>query len=224
MNLPATLFVFGSDWLWLGNIIFLLLVRALSLARWRELLDNNIRVNALVGLLFGISAIWQVCAGIRPGFSFHLDGATLFLLMFGWPIALITLSLVMLGTWIITHQDLTTLGVNGLMMLVIPMLFSEGLLRFSQRYLPKNPFLFVLLNGFVCAACAILLMMSVTALLLLAMSHYTWPEISHHYFVSAPALMYAEAFVTGAMITAFAVSQPEAVKNFCEVEYSVQRT
>ena len=96
MNLPASLF--GSDWLWLGNLIFLaLLARALQFAQWRELFANNIRFNALVGLLFGISVLWQLSAGIRPGFNFHLVGATLFLLMFGWPIALIIFGLFLIG-------------------------------------------------------------------------------------------------------------------------------
>ena len=218
MNLPASLF--ASDWLWLGNLIFLvLLARALRFARWRELFANNIRFNALVGLLFGISVLWQLSAGIRPGFNFHLVGATLFLLMFGWPIALITLALVMLGTWIYADMDLITLGINGLLMLAIPMLFSEWLLRVSQRNLPKNLFLFVLLNGFACAGFAMMLMVAATTLVLLALSHYTWPEIQYHYLIPAPILIFAEAFATGAMITAFTVSQPEAVKNFSEKDY-----
>ncbi len=218
MNLPASLF--ASDWLWLGNLIFMvLLARALQFAQWRELLDNSIRFNALVGLLFGISVLWQLSAGIRPGFNFHLVGATLFLLMFGWPIALIALALVMLGTWIYADMDLITLGINGLLMLAIPMLFSEWLLRFSQRNLPKNLFLFVLLNGFACAGFAMMLMMAATTLVLLALSHYTWVEIRYHYLIPAPILIFAEAFATGAMITAFTVSQPEAVKNFSEKDY-----
>jgi len=218
MNLPASLF--GSDWLWLGNLIFfVLMTRALHFARWQELFANHTRFNALVGLLFGITVFWQLSAGIRPGFNFHLIGSTLFLLMFGWPIALITLALVMLGTWIYADMDLITLGINGLLMLAIPILFSELLLRFSQRHLPKNFFLFVLLNGFACAGFAIMMMMFATTLVLLALSHYTWQEIQYHYFIPAPILMFAESFATGAMITAFTVSQPEAVMNFSEKEY-----
>jgi len=220
MNLPASLF--GSDWLWLGNLIFLvLLARALQFAKWRELLDNNIRFNALIGLLLGITVLWQLSAGIRPGFNFHLVGSTLFLLMFGWPIALVTLTLVMLGTWIYTDIDLITLGINGLLMLATPMLFSELLLRFSQRHLPKNLFLFVMLNGFACAGFAMMMMMIATTLTLLALSHYTWPEIQYHYLIPAPILIFAESFATGAMITAFTVSQPEAVKNFSEQDYLI---
>lgn len=218
MNLPASLFT--SDWLWLGNFLFaVLLMRALRHAQWRELINNHVRTNALVGLLFCTTVFWQLNAGIRPGFNFHLIGSTLFVLMFGWSIALITLSMVMLGTWIYTGIELTTLGLNGLLMLAAPMLFSEWLLRFSQRRLPKNPFLFFMLNGFACAAFATLVMIIATTLLLLSLSHYTWQEIQYHYYIPAPILMFAEAFTTGAVITAFAVSQPEAIMNFSVEDY-----
>jgi len=218
MNLPASLF--DSDWLWLGNLMFVVLLwRAVQFARWRELFGNSIRFNALVGLLLGITVLWQLSAGVRPGFSFHLIGSTLFLLMFGWPIALLALALVMLGTWIYTGMDLNSLGINGLLMLGIPMLISEMVLRFSQRHLPKNLFLFVMLNGFACAGFAMMMMMVATTLVLLGLSHYTWPQIQYHYFIPAPILIFAESFATGAMITAFTVSQPEAVKNFSEADY-----
>ena len=52
---------------------------------------------------------------------------------------------------------LITLGLNGLLMVAIPVLFSDWLLRFSKRNLPKNLFLFVLWNGFFCGAFSIVL-------------------------------------------------------------------
>lgn len=218
MNLPSSLFV--SDLLWLANLIFIIvLVRAMKSAKWRELLDNNLRFNALVGLLLATTLFWQLNAGIRPGFNFHLIGATVFVLMFGWEIALIALSLVMLGTWLYKGMDPTALGLNGLLMLTVPVLISEWLLRLSQRYLPKNFFMFVLLNGFFCGGFAIAMMMIATTLVLLALSHYSWGEIQYHYLIPAPILIFTEAFATGAVITGFTVAQPEAVKNFSVKDY-----
>jgi len=77
----------------------------------------------------------------------------------------------------------------------------------------------VLLNGFACAGLSIAMMMVATTLVLMALSHYTWPEILYHYITPAPILIFAEAFATGAMITGFTIAQPEAVKNFSEDDY-----
>jgi uncharacterized membrane protein len=209
VNLPAQLF--SSEWLWLTNIVFgIILYRAARGAPWRIVLDNAVMVNALVGLVFGAFIFWQLNVGIHPGINFHILGSTLFMLLFGWHIAIVTITLVMLATWLRTDTSLITLGINGLLMIVIPVLFSEWLLRFSKRNLPKNLFLFVLLNGFVCAALCIMLNTLLTTLLLLSLSHY---------LVAVPLLMLSEGFTTGMLITAFTVFQPESVMNFSDEEY-----
>lgn len=218
MNLPASLI--GSDWLWLANVGYaFLFYRALRAAAWRAVLANRLMVNALVGLGIGAFFLWQFSAGIRPGFNFHILGATLFVLMFGWPLATVSITLVMTATWFRMGLDWVALGLNGVLMIAIPVFFSEWLLRFSQRNLPKNLFLFVLWNGFVCAGIAVLLNVLATTLLLLALSHYTWGEIQRHYLIAAPIILLTEAFVTGMLITAFTVFQPEAVANFSIADY-----
>jgi uncharacterized membrane protein len=218
MNLPAQLFT--HDWLWLCDFLFgFYLYRAIRFAPWRSVFDNAVMVNALVALTFGVFVFWQLNAGIRPGFNFHILGSTLFMLMFGWQIATVSLTLVMLATWFRLDVNWVTLGMNGLLMIALPVLFSEWLLRFSQRHLPKNLFLFVLWNGFVCGAFTILLNVLATTLLLLSMSHYTWAEIQHNYLIFTPIIMLTEAFVTGMLITAFTVFQPLAVLNFSDEEY-----
>jgi uncharacterized membrane protein len=115
--------------------------------------------------------------------------------------------------------DWVTLGLNGLLMIAIPVLFSDWLLRFSKQNLPKNLFLFVLFNGFLCGALTIALNVTATTLVLLSMSHYTWAEIQRHYLFIFPVIMLAEGFVTGMLITAFTVFKPEAVMNFSDEEY-----
>jgi uncharacterized membrane protein len=220
MNLPAQLF--PSDWLWLGNLIFaVLLARAIWFAPWRDLLANAARTNALVALTMGAFVLWQLNAGFRPGFNHHILGATLFVLMFGWQIAIAAISLVMLATWI--RMDITpvSFGINGLLMVVIPVMFSEWVLRLSRKHFPKNLFLYVLINGFLCGGAAILLTEAAATLLMVALTTHTWQSIQHNYLIATPIIILTEAFTTGAMITAFTVFQPEAVLNFSDEEYII---
>lgn len=220
MNLPAQLF--SADWLWLGNLLFaVLLIRAIRSASWRELLANAARVNALVALSLGTFVLWQLNAGFRPGFNHHILGATLFMLMFGWEVAIVALTLVMSATWVRADMGLVSLGINGLTMIAIPVLFSEWVLRMSRRHFPKNLFLYVLGNGFLCGGAAILLTVATATLMMLVLTPYKWEMITHNYLVATPIIMLTEAFTTGAMITAFTVFQPEAVLNFSDEEYLV---
>jgi uncharacterized membrane protein len=218
VNLPATLF--NIEWLWLFDLLFaVFLYQALSKADWRKLLDNKTMTNALVGLVIGAFVFWQFNAGIRPGFNFHILGATLFVLMFGWRIAVATLTLIMLVSFFKAGSDWIALGINGLLMIAIPALFTEWLLRFSQQNLPKNLFFYVLWNGFICAGLSIVLNVAATTLLLLLLTHYTWAEVQHHYLIAAPIIMLTEAFMTGMLITSFTVFQPESVESFSDAEY-----
>lgn len=220
MNLPSQLF--PNDWLWLGNLIFAFLFsRALWRADWRDLLRNAARINALVALTIGAFIFWQMNAGFRPGLNHHILGATLFVLMFGWEIAIAAITTVMLATWVRMDISWLSLGINGLSMVALPVLFSEWVLRFTRRHLPKNLFLYVLGNGFLCSAFAILLTVLAGSALMLALSPYKWELIKHNYLVAAPIIMLTEAFTTGVMITAFTVFQPQAVLNFSEEEYLV---
>jgi uncharacterized membrane protein len=218
VNLPAQFF--NNDWLWLSNMLFgYILYRAVSRAPWRTVLNNAFMVNALVGLTIGAFFFWQMNVGIRPGINFHVLGSTLFMLMFGSHVATVAITVVMLATWLRTDAALITLGLNGLLMIVLPVIFGDWLLRYSKRNLPKNLFLFVLWNGFACGAFSIILNVVATTLLLLALSPHTWPQIKHYYLVATPLIMLAEAFTTGMLITAFTVFQPEAVMNFSDKEY-----
>ncbi len=218
MNLPTQLF--ASDWWWLSNFLFAgFVLLSLRQAPWRSVLDNPIMVNALVALTIGAFVFWQFNAGIRPGFNFHILGATLFMLMFGWQVAIISLTLVMSATWFRAGMDWNTLGLNGLLMIIIPVMFSEWLLRFSKRNMPKNLFLFVLWNGFVCSALAVTINTIAATLLLLLLSQYHWAQVLHHYVSISPVIILTEAFMTGMLITAFTVFQPQAVMNFSDAEY-----
>lgn len=218
MNLPAQFF--SRDLLWLTNVIFVLLLgRAIWFAPWKQVLSTQLRTNALVGLTLGVFLFWQLNAGFRPGYNHHLLGGTLFVLMFGWHVAFVGISSIMLATWLRSDMPLLSLGINGLLMVATPIYFSELMLRVAQRHLPKNFFIFVLCNGFLCGGLAMILVVATATALLTGFSPNTWLSVQRNYLIAAPIIIFAEAFATGAMITAFAVAKPEVVFNFDVDEY-----
>ena len=218
--MPAQLF--PSDWLWLANLIFgTLLFKSIRRAPWRALLANGTMVNALVALTLGGWVMWKMSAGFKPGFNHHILGATLFLLMFGRHIALVMLSLILAVTWVRADLNFLSLGLNGLTMIVLPVLFSEWMLNKVQQNLAKNFFVYILLNGFLCSALAMMLAVTGATLVMLGLTAYTWPVIAHSYLIAAPIIVVTEAFLTGMLLTAFVLFQPQAVSSFRDEDYLV---
>ena len=218
MNLPAQMF--PPELLWLSNFIFaILLGRAIWFAPWRSLENSTARSNAVAALIVGAFLFWQLSPGVRPGLHHHLLGATLFVLMFGWHIAFCALSLVLLASMLYANADLLALGINGLVLIAVPVFFSELLLRVSQRRLPKHFIIYVLGNGFFCAILAMVLVVLTTALLLAIFSSYSWPLMFGEYLAFAPVISFAEGFTTGMLITAFVLFSPEAVATFRDEDY-----
>ena len=120
-----------------------------------------------------------------------------------------------------SNANLLAIGVNGLILIALPVLFSELVLRFSQRYLPKHFVLFVLGNGFFCGLLAMVLVVSVTAWLLANFSSYSWEFLQDNYVAVAPGIIFAEGFITGMLTTAFVLFIPEAVSSFNDKDYLI---
>lgn len=218
MNIPAQFF--SRDWLALANILFGWLVfSAVRGADWKKTLVSFAHTNALVLLTLGAFAFWQLNAGVRPGHNFHVLGATLFTLIFGWRIGLLLLTGVMAATWAVKGLDWIALGMNGLLMLGGPILFTLMVLALARRYLPKNFFVFVLGNGFFCAGISTAIMSTTGGILLFLLSHYTWTQIEYFYLAAMPIMAFEEAILTGFVLTSFTVSLPEVVYHFSYEEY-----
>ena len=216
--MPAQLF--PSDWLWLANLILgIVLIKAIWRAPWRSLLANATMVNALVALTLGGWVMWQMSAGFRPGFNHHILGATLFVLMFGRSIALVMLSLIMVLTWLRADLNFLSLGLNGLTMIVLPVLFSDWMLKKVQQKLSKNFFVYILINGFLCAGLSMMIAVASATVMMLTLTAYTWPVIVRSYLVAAPIIVVTEAFLTGMLLTAFVLFQPAAVGSFRDEDY-----
>ena len=95
MNLPDTLL--GEGWYWAAWAVWLpLFARSLLRAPWAELKESE-RLNVWFGMIVLLTVLWSLKAGVKPGLSMHLLGATVFTLRFGPRLAFVGLSLVLLG-------------------------------------------------------------------------------------------------------------------------------
>ncbi|MBE0510121.1 MAG: energy-coupling factor ABC transporter permease [Chromatiales bacterium] len=217
MNLPGDLLALWVYWLAHG-LYLLLMGWALISAPWykmREPGNLNIFLAATVGLLF----MWLLKAGIHPGMTFHLLGATLLMLMFGWQFAIMAISLVLLGQAVNGNIDFFSFSINALLMAALPVLFSFAVFRLSLRYLPKNFFIYTLFNAYVCGALSMAVTITAASLLLLCCSDYTLELLARRYLSFAPLMIFAEGFITGMLATALVLFRPGWIGSFNDRQY-----
>jgi uncharacterized membrane protein len=217
MNLTSSLF---PSWLlWLTHAMLgLVLAWAVRRAPWERLRQGGF-VHVYLGTSVGLLVIWTLKAGVEPGLGFHLLGATLFTLMFGWELAVIAIAAVSLGTLINAGEGWTAFSVNVLVEGVVPVLITAGLLRLSQRRLPTHVFIYIFVNGFFGAAIAVLASSLAAAALLAAASAYSLSHLRSDYLAFVPLLMFSEAWLTGMLVALLVCYRPDWILTFDDRRY-----
>jgi len=218
LHIPAAML--PAALLWVGNILFMLcLVLASLRAPWISLLNKPANQHVFLGAVVILLTIWGIKAGISPGLGFHHLGATLFTLMFGWPLAVIGLSITLSASFLLQTSEWTALGVNGLLSIVIPVLVSHSILRLSHKWLPDNFFIYIFICAFFGAGIAIAASRLSAIVLLSLISAYPDEQLIEEAVQYLPLFMFPEAFVTGMLITIFVVYRPEWVATFDDERY-----
>jgi uncharacterized membrane protein len=205
--------------LWVSAAVTLLVLgRALLRAPWGRLSEGQF-VHVYLGTSVGLLLVWTLKAGVDPGLSFHLLGATLFALMFGWELAVIALTLVTVGTTLNMGHGWTVLPVNLLVEGVVPALATTRLLRASERWLPHNLFVYIFVNGFFGAGLAVLASSLAAAGLLAVTEAYTVHHLQSGYLAFVPLLMFSEAWLTGMIVAVLVAYRPEWIQTFDDRRY-----
>ena len=198
-----------------------LVLIALKKFSFTELLNNKPIQHVFFGAMVALLLMWKVKAGISPGLGFHHLGATMFTLMFGWPLALLGLSSIMLISALLQHNEVLSLGINGLLSVAIPVFVSYGILRLSQKRLPANYFIYIYVVAFFGAGIAVAASRLTAIALLSLVQAYPDSQLVTESLVYVPLFMFPEAFITGLLTSAFVIYRPDWVMTFDDERYIV---
>lgn len=217
MNLPYTLL---PAWLhWTATVLFvLLLARGVRHAPWSRFRDMEL-LNVLLGSCVLLLLIWSLKAGIKPGLTFHLLGGTLFMLMYGWEVALAAITLVLAGSVLNGVIPWQAFAINALVMGALPVLITHAVYRLAVWYLPHHFFVYILVNAFFCAGLAMALTVATSSLLLVLFGPYTADAVLHNYLPFAPFMVFGEGFMTGMLVTGMALMKPHWLITFDDRRY-----
>ena len=140
---PQTL---GIGWLVYAPVVIWAILRS----PWVELFADRRRQHLLFGTVFALFMLWLVRRDFDTGVSYHFIGMTAVTLLLDWPLAIVGGFAAQLGLMLLGRQDQAALGVNGLLLIVLPVLVTEGCALLVERAQPRNPFVYIFCSGFCC--------------------------------------------------------------------------
>jgi len=214
-GLPASAYVVA--WLVLAPVLAWALLRG----AWSHLGVNE-QSHVFLGALVAISLLWTIGGRVGPVIHFHLLGATILYLMFGLPLAIVGMTLVAVATNVAGSGDWIAIAGRALVAGVLPVLVSHLVLRAAETRLPANFFVYVFVAGFLGGALAMLgTAVAVAGAIAIAQSAGDPPGDA--WTVIALLLAFAEATLTGMLITLFAVYKPAWVGTFRDEIYLKRR-
>ena len=212
MDFPAQLF--PDRMLWIANsVLIMVLIAATRRAPTGRLWSNEFTHVYFAACVF-LLLLWNTRAGVLPALNFHVLGVTSVTLMFGWAYAVFAVLLVTVGTLINQHGAWVGIGLNALIMGCIPILVTASLLRFAQRKLPYNFFVYVYINGFLAAGLSTVAASVIGALLMLLADTGNAEWLGYQLFPYLPLMFFSEAFINGMIITTMVALRPGWVASF----------
>jgi len=220
LHIPAQLV--PIEVLWLANILFVaILLLATKKVAFKSFLKNTPNQHVYFGAMVALFLLWGIKAGVSPGLGFHHLGATLFTLMFGWSLALFGLSIIMFASVFLQHNELVSMGVNGCLSIVIPVMTSCAVLKLSQKYLPANFFIYIFVVAFFGAGIAVAVSRFSSIVLLSLVNAYPETKLIEESLLYTPLFMFPEMFITGMLISVFVVYKPDWVITFDDERYII---
>ena len=188
---------------------------ALAFRPWSTLGAPALR-NAWIAAAILLACLWAAQQVALPAnVPLVLSGACLLVLMFGWPVAVLTLVAIGAASAMLTgidgHRAVALVAWNG----IVPASAGLGVGLATRRWLPRHLFVYILARGFAGTALAM------TASAVLAAWWTPLPPGGDPVVVLTAGWLSAwgEAFATGALTAIFVAFRPDWLATYSDARY-----
>lgn len=188
-----------------------ILYRNVRWASWKRLTAPG-AFSAWCCSIIVLPLLWRFDIPVLEGAGLHLLGMPIFVLMFGRQLAMAGIALSVFaytaafdGTW-------ANLGMNILLLAILPSYVGDAIMRATERFLPHHMFVYLLGNGFFGTLAILALTGSLSLSVHLAVA--TGTPVVGDTLAFMLLLAWGESFLTGFLLTIFTVYRPEWVLTF----------
>ncbi|MBD9513360.1 energy-coupling factor ABC transporter permease [Pseudomonas sp. PDM22] len=210
----------SAETLEIGWAIYLpIVVWAIWRAPWLELVSDFRRQHLVFGTMLGLFLLWLVRRDFASGVSFHFIGMTAVTLLLDWPLAVLVGLVAQLGLCAIGRQDWAAIGVNGILLVLIPVVITELAAIFVERRQPRNLFVYIFCSGFFPAALAAVCSLLLGLGLLWMDGLFPMPPWIEDFIGYLWLIMFPEAFINGTIVTGLVVFYPDWLETFNRTRY-----
>jgi uncharacterized membrane protein len=185
---------------------------------WRRLAESA-RLNLYLAATVAMLVLWQIQTGIKAGLNFHLYGIAVLTMMFGFWRGSFAGVLILLANALFGRGSLAALGLDAMLVALLPAAVSWGFYLLLDRKLPNHFFIYVIGNGFFGGALSVAAIGLVTTAAMAFAGAYSLEYLLEHYTPYTVLIAWAEAFSTGMAVTVMAVYRPHWLETFDDARY-----
>lgn len=217
MDLTAV--VLPAGWTLAGWMAALpLLASALRRAPWSWLRADE-RSPVLPAAIFALLVLWNMQATIGDGYTFHLLGVGGLTLLVGPQLALVGGAVAVALQLAVRGGEWINAGIAWITMVALPVATMSVVLRSSERWLPPNFFVYVIVVTFFGAALSLGVAGVAGAVALNVGKGLPAALVYGEYLPYLLYLGFGEATLTGMVLTLAVVYRPEWVATFDDRRY-----
>lgn len=186
---------------------------ALWLKPWR-MLNGPLLTPALAALAI-LPWLWLLPQHMPQGLAVQFSGASLLVLMLGWPLAVLVLSGVALAVWGMGDVGFALAMSQWVWIGLVPACLAMFIGAVLRRWLPPNPFVYTLGRGFLGTAAAVFL----SGLLMESLDHLAGGVALEQALVARWLMAWGDAFLTGMFCAIFVAFAPQWLATWSDARY-----
>lgn len=199
------------------SLNLILALTALGVAAWLRpwrMLRGPLLTPALAAVVL-LPWVWLLPQKMPQGLQVQLSGACLLVLMLGWPLAVLVLSVVSLLVWLVGQAGVGPVLQQGVWIGLVPATLALGVGAAVRRWLPANIFIYTLGRAFMGTA----LSMFVAGLQLEGLSSLSGQPPREQALVARWLMAWGDAFLTGMFAAIFVAFAPQWLATWSDRRY-----
>ncbi|MDO9203659.1 MAG: hypothetical protein Q8K87_17400 [Hydrogenophaga sp.] len=201
----------------LSSLEILFAVVSLAVALWLRpwrMLGGALLTPALAAVVV-LPGLWLLPQALPQGLAIQFSGASLLVLMLGWPLAVLALSLVALAVWGIGTADAGSALSQWVWIGLVPATLALGIGVLLRRWLPPNPFIYTLGRGFLGTAVAVF----VSGVLMELLHRLAGAPMLEQALVARWLMAWGDAFLTGMFAAIGVAFAPQWLATWSDARY-----